>query len=255
MILKLAVPAVISLASAGLAQKVLIYTKNGEGYVHKNIPASVKCLEKICRDNGWEYESTDDASVFTAENISRFSVLIFSNTNNETFDTPEQKQVFKDYINSGGGFAGIHSACGSERKWPWFWANLGGKFAWHPKYQPFDILVIDQNHPSTAHLDDVWKWQDECYLMDELNPRIRVLMAVDLKSIKIDAERLKEYPGRVFGDTFPLAWCQEFDGGRQWYTALGHDIEHYKDENFIRHLTGGIRWVMEKGKPESKTSE
>jgi type 1 glutamine amidotransferase len=227
---------------------VLIYTKNGKGFKHENIPASVECLKKICEDNQWTCEVTDNASIFTADKISKFDVLVFSNTNNETFDTEEQKKVFQDYIRHGGGFVGIHSACGSERSWPWFWANLGGKFVRHPKFQPFEIKVVDSRHSSTAHLPEVWKWQDECYFMNELNPSIHVVLAVDLRTVKDDQK--DKYPGRVFGDYFPLAWYQEFDGGRQWYTALGHDPKHYQDENFIKHLTGGIQWAMIKTKAE-----
>ena len=228
-----------------MAEKVLIYTRNGEGYVHDNIAASVKCLEKICGQNGWSCEVTDDASVFTEDNITSFDVLVFSNTNNETFDTDEQKQVFQNYIRNGGAFVGIHSACGSERNWPWFWACLGGKFEWHPPLQPFEIKVIDPKNPSTAHLPNVWSWEDESYFLNELNPDIHVLLAVDLRTIKDmgDNNRPKT---RIFGDYFPLAWCHEFNGGRQWYTALGHKDEHYKDENFIQHLTGGIQWAMQK---------
>ena len=227
-----------------MAEKVLIYTKNGKGYVHKNIQASVKCLKKICEQHGWDYEVTDDASVFTREKISTFDVLVFSNTNNETFDTKEQKQVFKDYIQGGGGFVGIHSACGSERKWPWFWKNIGCKFVRHPKLQPFTMKVIDQTHISTAHLGDTWQWEDECYFMNELNPAMKVLLAVDLRTI--EDNKKDEYPGRIFGDYFPLAWYMEFDGGRQWYTALGHKNEHYEDANYIKHLAGGIQWAMQK---------
>ena len=229
-------------------KKVLIYTKNGtagKGYVHKNIPASVACLKKICKQNQWAYEVSDDPSLFTKEKIGAFDVLVFSNTNNEAFDTEEQKKVFQAYIRGGGGFVGIHSACGSERQWPWFWANLGGKFIRHAKRQSFEIKVIDKEHPSTAHLDDIWQWEDdECYFVDEMNPDIHILLAVDLRTI--EDKRKEIYPGRVFGDYFPLAWCHEFDGGRQWYTALGHKIEHYKDNNFIKHLTGGIQWAMQK---------
>ena len=64
------------------------------------------------RRQGWTYEATDDAAVFTAEKIKTFDVLVFTNTNNETFDTDAQKKVFQNYIHSGGGFVGIHSACG-----------------------------------------------------------------------------------------------------------------------------------------------
>ena len=228
-------------------KKVLIYTKNGKGFVHKNIPASIKVLEKICVDNGWAFESTDDASVFTEEKISTFDVLVFSNTNNETFDTQEQKDVFKKYIQSGGGFVGVHSACGSERQWPWFWANLGGKFEFHPPQEEFDIKIIDKKHGSTKHLPMTWKWFDECYFLNELNPDIHVLMAVDIRSLNQD--KIKKYNTRRFGDYFPLAWCHEFDGGRQWYTAIGHNDDHYEDENFVKHLTGGIKWAMSKNNP------
>jgi len=233
---------------AGAESNVLIYTRNGKGFVHENITASVECLKKICKDNQWTCEVTDDASIFTADKISKFDVLVFSNTNNETFDTEEQKKVFQDYIHGGGGFVGIHSACGSERNWPWFWANLGGKFVRHPKLQKFDIKVINDKHPSTDFLPKTWKWEDECYFMNHLNPDIRILLAVDLKTIVDDKKT--EYPGDVFGNYFPLAWYQEFDGGRQWYTALGHKNEHYKDENFVKHLTGGIQWAMAKTKTE-----
>lgn len=227
------------------AQKnILIYTKNGKGYVHDNIAASVECLKKICAANQWACQVTDDAGVFTAEKIKTFDVLVFSNTNNETFDTDAQKQVFQDYIRGGGGFVGIHSVCGSERQWPWFWANLGGKFVRHPPFQPFDIKVVDASHPSTSHLPSTWKWEDECYYMNELNPDIQVLLAVDMRTIN-DPEKDK-YPGRIYGDYFPLCWFHEFDGGRQWYTALGHQKKHYEDENFIRHLTGGIAWAMDR---------
>ncbi|MCE5185614.1 MAG: ThuA domain-containing protein [Planctomycetaceae bacterium] len=225
-------------------EHVLIYSKNGKGYVHNNIAASVECLKKICTQRQWTFEATDDAGVFTAEKIKAFDLLVFTNTNNETFDTDAQKQVFQKYIQDGGRFVAIHSACGSERQWPWFWENLGGKFVRHPALQPFDIQVIDATHPSTAHLPKVWKWEDECYYVNELSPRIHILLAVDLRTIKDEGK--DKYPGRVFGDFFPLAWCQEFDGGRQWYTALGHKIEHYQDDNFIRHLAGGMEWALKK---------
>ena len=221
---------------------VLIYTKNGKGYVHKCIPASVECLKSICEENNWTYEATDDAAVFTKEKIDTFDVLVFSSTNNETFDTNDQRDVFVDYIRKGGGFVGIHSVCGSERNWPWFWANLGGKFVRHPKYQGFDIKVIDKNHPSTTFLPDVWHWEDECYYLNQLNPDIHVLLAADLTTV--EDKNKDQYPGETFGRYFPLCWYHTFDGGIQWYTALGHKSEHYKDENFKRHLAGGIRWVL-----------
>lgn len=229
----------------GFAQKkhVLIYTRNGKGYVHENIAASVEALKKLCGKNKWTVESSDDASVFTTENLKRFNCIIFSNTNNEGFDTEEQKAAFVAYTRAGGGFVGIHSASGSERKWPWFAAMLGGRFVRHPALQNFTIKVIDRNHPSTAFLNELWEWEDECYYTNNLNPDIHVLLAADLTTINDDKKA--EYPGQTFGDLFPLAWYHEFDGGRQFYTSLGHKAEYYQDEKFLKHLEGGIRWAID----------
>jgi type 1 glutamine amidotransferase len=224
--------------------KILIYTKNGKGYVHENIAASLEALKKLAADNKFVAESSDQPSVFTAQNLKQYKCIIFSNTNNEGFDTEEQKQAFVDYIHAGGGFVGIHSASGSERQWPWFWAMLGGKFVRHPPLQKFTIKVIDKQHSSTKFLGDTWEWEDECYYTNQLNPDIKILLAVDLNTIT--DEKKGEYPGAVFGTTFPLAWYHEFEGGRQFYTSLGHKAEYYKDEKYLRHLWGGIQWAMGK---------
>jgi type 1 glutamine amidotransferase len=119
---------------------------------------------------------------------------------------------------------------------------LGGRFVRHPPLQKFTIKVIDKTHPSTNFLDDTWKWEDECYYTNQLNPDINVLLAVDLTTIK--DEKKAEYPGETFGNYFPLAWYHEFEGGRQFYTSLGHKSEYYKDEKFLKHLLGGIKWAM-----------
>ncbi|MBL7111253.1 MAG: ThuA domain-containing protein [Bacteroidales bacterium] len=234
---------VLALVSCSESQKkVLIYTRNGEGYIHDNIKASVKALEEICQELGIATEVSESAELITREYLGRFDAIIFSNSNNDAFTSDEQRRVFQEYCRSGKGFAGIHSACGSEREWPWFWSLLGGKFYRHPSMQPFDIKIIDGNHPSTVHLPDPWKWEDECYYIHHLNPDIHILIAADLTTVE-DEQRV-EFPGTVFGDYFPLAWCHEFDGGRQWYTALGHKPEHYDDPLFREHLKGGIIWIL-----------
>lgn len=234
--------AFLLLNTAFKRKQILIYTHNGKGYVHENIAASVVALKKLAQQNGYDAESTDDPSYFTSENLKKFNCIIFSNTNNEAFETEEQKQAFVDFIHRGGGFVGIHSASGSERNWPWFWSMLGGKFVRHPKLQPFTIKVIDKQHPATSFLGDTWKWEDEFYYVDQMNPQNHVLLAGDLSQVEDDKK--SEYPGTTFGNYFPLAWCHEFEGGKQFYTALGHKAEYYQDEKFLKHLLGGIKWTM-----------
>ena len=222
---------------------VLVYTKNGEGYVHENIPFSVAALEGLGAEYGFEVTVSEDPALFTEENLKQYDALVFSNTNNEAFDTDAQRQALESYVRNGGGFVGIHSASGSERDWPWFSKLLGGNFERHAPRQDFTVEVVDRTHPSTAFLPDTWEIEDdECYYLKEINPRIRVVLAADLATVSDEGK--EQFPGTLFGDRFPVAWHQEFDGGRQWYTALGHRPEHYEDPRFMRHILGGIQWVI-----------
>lgn len=225
--------------------KVLLYTKNGKGFVHKNIPSSIKAIKELGEKYGFTVDHSEDPSVFTDQNLKQYDALIFSSTNNQTIDTEEQKQAFQRYIRSGGGFVAIHSASGSERDWPWFWKLLGGTFYRHAPFQEFTIDVSDKNHPSTSFLPDTWVRADECYYLKHLNPNINVLLQADMTTVQDG--RKNEYPGDVFGDAFPLAWYHEFEGGRSWYTSLGHSPEDYEDPLIRKHILGGIQWAVGAG--------
>ncbi|MFT7036667.1 MAG: type 1 glutamine amidotransferase [Cyclobacteriaceae bacterium] len=225
-------------------KKVLIYTKNGAGFVHDNIPNSIKVITKLCLDNNIEVEASEDPSLFTEQNLKQYDALIFSNTNNGIFDNDEQKLAFQRYIQAGGSFVGIHSACGSERQWPWFWKMLGGKFKRHAPSQNFMVKVIDADHPSTEFLPGSFeRINDECYYLNHLNPDIHVLLAADMTSV--EDKKKNEYPFDIYGNYFPIAWSHQFDGGNQWYTAIGHRIDHYDDPTFQKHLLGGIQWAID----------
>lgn len=225
------------------AQKsLLVYTRNGEGFVHDNIEASVEALKKLALKNDYLIQVTDSPNFFTAENLADIDCIIFSNSNNEAFTKQAQRDAFKNYIQSGGGFVGIHSASGSERNWPWFWAMVGGKFVRHPELQPFELKVVDTNHASTNFLGETWQWEDECYYLNHLNPDIHVLLAADLRTLKDDTKQ--DFHKNRFGNYTPIAWVHEYDGGKQFYTALGHKSEHYSNLTFLQHIEGGIKWVL-----------
>jgi type 1 glutamine amidotransferase len=229
-------------------KKILVFTRNGEGYVHDNIDSSVESIKKLGLENGFEVDITEDPEAFTEENLKQYDAVIYSNTNNKVFDTDAQKLALVRYTEAGGGFVGIHSACAMERDWPWMWKMVGGKFVRHAPFQTFNMKIIDANHPSTSFFTGDWERADECYYVNNINPDIHVLIAVDLNSVEDQGK--VEYPGNTFGDLFPLVWYHEYDGGRQWFTALGHSKEDYTMPLFKKHLLGGILWAMENGKPD-----
>jgi type 1 glutamine amidotransferase len=248
-----------ALGAAAERKKVLVYTRNhvtnGKGFVHDNIPNSIEAIKKIGAEDGFDVDASEDPGVFTPDNLKQYSAIIFSNANNEAFETVAQRDAFRRYIRGGGGFVGIHSASGSEREWPWYWALLGGKFHHHPKIQPFEVRVVESNHPATRDLPATFTWDDECYFLENLNKNTHPLLVVDPN--KVDDPKKKEYPGDDrFGDAMPLAWYHEFEGGRSFYTALGHKKEHYQDPTLVKHIRGGILWAMGEAKmPTEKKPE
>lgn len=128
--------------------KVLVYSKNGKGYVHENIPYAVKSIQDLGVKHGFKVDTSSNPGVMTAANLQQYTMLIFPSTNNDVFDTDAQRLAFRRYIEAGGGFVGLHSVTGTERNWRWFKMMLGGTFSWHAKFQKFTVRVIDPNHPS-----------------------------------------------------------------------------------------------------------
>ena len=54
----------------------------------------------------------------------------------------------------------------------------------------------------------------------------------------------KSYTGGKMGDSHPIAWYHEFEGGKVFYTGLGHTDESYKNAEFLKHLNGGINYAL-----------
>ncbi|MEO5591554.1 MAG: ThuA domain-containing protein [Chitinophagaceae bacterium] len=222
---------------------VLVYTKNGKGYVHDNIASAVASVQQLGVQHGFSVDVSDNPSDFNDANLKKYNALVFNNTNNGVFDTDAQKLALMHYIQAGGGFVGLHSATGTERNWAWFKRLIGASFQRHAKHQPFKEIIIDNTNPSTSFLPRTWDQNDECYFFKEVNPDLHVLMAHDLSTLLDDKDKPDFY-----GASSPSVWCHEFDGGREWYTSLGHDSATYFKPDFQKHILGGIEWVIGQNK-------
>ncbi len=209
---------------------VLIFSKTS-GFRHRSIPAGIAALKSLGVEHGFEVDATEDAAVFTDATLAGYRVVLFLNTTGTNLNA-EQKDAFQRYIRGGGGFVGVHSASDSEYDWAWYGRLVGAYFKSHPKIQRATIRIEDREHPSTRSLPEAWIRSDEWYNFRS-NPRqtVHVLAILDESS----------YSGGTMRADHPIAWCQDFDGGRSWYTALGHTEESYAEPAFLRHLLGGIQ--------------
>jgi glucose/arabinose dehydrogenase/cytochrome c551/c552 len=217
--------------------KLLVFSKTA-GYRHQSIEAGKAALVKLGNEQGYDVDTTENAAYFTDDSLKNYAAVIFLSTTMNILNTP-QEVSFKRYIQAGGGFVGIHAAADTEYDWPWYNQLLGAQFLSHPKQQEAVINVVDKNNIATSHLPALWKRWDEWYSYKNISTDIKVLLSLDEKS----------YEGGKNGDNHPIAWYHEFDGGRAFYTGLGHTDESYVDPFYLKHVLGGIKYAVGNNTP------
>ncbi|MFF3286701.1 ThuA domain-containing protein [Streptomyces sp. NPDC003023] len=218
--------------------RVLVFSKV-TNFHHASIPAGIEAVKKLGSENGFEVEATDDASAFTDENLARFQAIVFNNTNS----TPEsgdlldaaQRAALQKYVRGGGGWVGLHAASASERDWGWYEGLVGAIFDKHPAVQTGRVKVLDPSHPSTEGLPELWERTEEWYNW-RTNPTGKVHTLAQIK-VRDGVTGLDE------GVDHPWSWCQNYDGGRSWFTAGGHAESAFQEPDFLKHLLGGIQWA------------
>lgn len=213
-------------------RKVLVFAKTA-GYHHNSIAVGIPAIQKLGVENNFGVDSTTDSTEFTRDNLKKYAAVIFLSTTGNVLSDDERK-AFEQYIEAGGGFVGIHAAADTEYGWPWYGKLVGAYFLKHPEQQVATLDVIDRKSIATRHLPATWSRKDEWYNYKDISPDIMVLINLDESS----------YKGGLNGTHHPIAWYHHYDGGRAFYTGLGHTDESYNDPLFLKHLLGGIQYAM-----------
>ncbi|GIG92226.1 ThuA domain-containing protein [Plantactinospora endophytica] len=217
-------------AEAAPLTRVLVFSKTA-GFRHSAIAPGIAAIRQLGTANGFTVTATEDAAAFSTGNLGQYQAVVFLNTTGDVLNASQQT-AFQSYIAGGGGYVGVHAAADTEYDWAWYGGLVGAYFASHPATQQARIRVEDRGNVSTSHLPATWTRTDEWYNY-RTNPRsqVKVLASLDESS----------YSGGSMGGDHPITWCQNYGGGRSWYTGLGHTDESYSDPNFTRMLLGGLR--------------
>ncbi len=227
----------------------LLFTRTA-GFRHASIEDARAFFESAVQDDPHlRVTATEDASVFTDAGLDGFDVVMFVNTTGDVLDDPQQ-EALQRFVRSGRGFVGVHSAADTEHDWPWYGKLVGAYFTSHPLL-PLEATLAteDREHATTEHLEPTWTLTDEWYNFDR-NPRHdhHVLLTVDEAAFyREDGSPWPTAPpgGAFMGADHPVAWVKEFEGGRSFYTNLGHQPDTWRDARFRAHLLAGIRWASE----------
>ncbi|HYZ56397.1 MAG TPA: ThuA domain-containing protein [Streptosporangiaceae bacterium] len=227
-------------ADSGQAFRVLVFSKTA-AFRHASIPAAIAAVEKLGSEHNFAVNATEDDTAFNDANLSHYQAVIFLMTTGDVLNDTEQA-AFQRYIEHGGGYVGVHSASDTEYGWAWYGGLVGAYFRDHPSIQTATVDVAGKSTAATAPLPSKWVRTDEWYNF-RTNPRknVRVLATVDEKTYNPVG-----YTGGSMGADHPIAWCHPYDGGRAFYTAMGHTIQSYSEPLYLQHLLGGIEMAAGK---------
>lgn len=216
--------------------RVLVFSKT-KGYRHESIEVGKLALIDLGKKNGFDVDTTENASFFNDENLKRYQAVIFLSTTMDVLDVVQQAD-FKRFIEAGGGFVGIHAAADTEYEWPWYGRLVGAYFKSHPKTQEATIKKVKPFGSNAT--PDSWTRTDEWYNYKKISPDINVILNLDETS----------YEGGENGESHPIAWYHDFEGGRSFYTGLGHTKESYSDSLYLDHLLQGIKYALGESRPD-----
>jgi type 1 glutamine amidotransferase len=210
--------------------RVLVFTRTA-GFRHPSISDGVAAIRRLGTGHGFAVDDSADPARI-GQGLSGYRAVVFLSTTGDLLDAGQQAAL-RRYLKGGGGWVGVHAAADAEYDWPWYGGLVGAWFRHHPPVQRATVRPA----PVTAlggRLPARWERTDEWYDF-ATNPRdrVRVLATVDEST----------YTGGEMGTDHPIAWCHEYDGGRAWYTALGHTSESFQEPQYLAHLLAGIRYA------------
>jgi type 1 glutamine amidotransferase len=229
-------------------RKVLVFSKTA-GFRHGSIPTGVEAMKQMGKSTGaFEVTATEDDSFFEPEKLKNFDAVLFLNTTGEVFKSKEAgreerlKKSLVDFVKSGKGLIGTHSATDTYKKWKDFNDMMGGAFAGHPWHTKIRVKNLEPGHPLNAAFagkdfeiaDEIYQFRKDTASADER----RMLLSLSGEIV----DKGKGNTGKE--GLYPIAWLDKYGDGRIFYCSLGHRDEIYWNPVILKHYLAGIQYAL-----------
>jgi type 1 glutamine amidotransferase len=217
---------------------VLVFTAQ-HMWDHLSNPVAGRAVLTMCETYGYSVTVSHDPEVFESDRLRDTDVVMFSITSGVVLDD-RARGALEPWLRDGGGLVGLHTADATEQTWPYFGLEIGATFKTHAPGVFAAVLTNEApQHPITADLPARWARTDEYHVFNERPEasEMTMLLAVDESTFASD------YPADARVGYHPIAWAHELNGGRVFYSCMGHPIEAFADRDFLEFLARGIAWT------------
>lgn len=249
---------------------VLVFSRT-TGFRHDHIPHTVLAIQQLGIEHNFNVDVFDPqlptvslpvSPFLSLEALEKYDTIVFESTvghNPGPLNPTTERPNFEAYIRGGGGYVGIHGAADMARTggspmaaWPWYANLVGGWFINHPNGRSgfghcgscihTEVVTEDHNHPATEHLPNRWTIVDELYNFDRntLRSDVHTLLSLDESTYRESLNSNIAASNPLMNGDHPIAWCQNWDGGKAFSNILGHARWLYYDDRFMEIIRGGI---------------
>jgi type 1 glutamine amidotransferase len=230
-------------------RKVLIYSKTA-GFRHSSIPVGVKAITMMGDKTGaYTAHATEDESYFEPDKLKTFDAVFMLNTTGDCFKPKggdkEREEVYKkslaEFVSSGKGLIGVHSATDTYHGWKDYNKMMGGTFAGHPWHTKVPVKNLEPSHPLNAAFGGKdFEITDEIYQF-----RADTALPTDRKFLlSLDTGKMDVSKGNRKDGLYPVSWVATFGKGRTFYCSLGHREEIYWNPAILKHYLAGLQYVL-----------
>ncbi|MBO0797557.1 MAG: ThuA domain-containing protein, partial [Blastocatellia bacterium] len=210
----------------------VLYVTESKGFRHQSLHESEDIIEQLGAANGFDVTLTHMAEKYiTPQYLKNLDVIVFYTTG-ELPLTDEQKKAFLNFIKSGKGFVGIHSATDTFYQWPEYGEMIGAYFDGHPWTQENTVTItnLDPKNPISGHWEESFSLKEETYQFRNFEKdKVKVTMCLDKSKTDMTKKGVK-------ATEFPLTWYRDYGKGRVFYTALGHRPEVWRDQRYQKMI-------------------
>ena len=227
---------------------VLVFLKPA-WYRHASLDSLAHWFQHFGWENGFNADTTDHPEIFNADDLTRYDVVVFiSTTDVGNALNEEQRRALMDWYRKGHGIVALHAAAVHHHSWDW-WAGLVGCDFTSDSVRSRARLAFAPEaaaHPAIrGQASELW-FEEEWLSFDRSvsgDPGVTVLMRLDESTYEPVREKFQTAGVRPMGGDHPAAWCREFEGGRFFYSALGHDTRSLSTPFGRQHVLGGLLWA------------
>jgi type 1 glutamine amidotransferase len=208
-----------------------------------------KVFAELAVKHDWEFTQSSGSEIFNDKGLKGIDVLIFDNNSGLLFDDSEKKALER-WVQKGGGVIGIHGAShahkgvdqNNEAEWPFWYGMWGVLHKTGPKEGPQGrrgyadwVVMTDVAGRWTRNLPKRWRFDKVEWYFWNYHQSFGEAQVIATAEVKQNQPGLPEH--------YPITWSHEYQGGRVWYTNMGHYAENFRQKEFVQHLLDGIEWV------------